>query len=554
MLNLVLVWLLLTLIVLGWGLVASWVLRRLGRGVLGGSLSTFQVAWLGYATLVGFLQLCSLVLAMNGVVIALTVVPAVAGLALQRRAIMACGRSLRARPRSLGVVTVVVVATTIVTAYAACDLVQWYDTGLYHLQAVKWATHYPAVPGLANLHYRFGYNNSVHLFAAYTDAFWEGVAAHIANGFLLLLALCQWFTTILFARGPRARLRQVFCLFTLPFLLTKLWSMEASSLSTDLALTVVSFVLVLEVLSLQPSSRTRALPLALIASLAAIVVTTKLAGLALTGVVLILVTLQLRSNATWRTRLLVFATPAVIVIGWVARGVIESGWLLYPVFGRLPLSWSVPHSVAEMDFGSIQSWSRIFGKGPEEVFGHGVWHWLAPWLDNFRGSHEFVLLLASLTLLAWRFASGPAGTARRAGELAALIGCLLGLTQWFTGAPDLRYGAFLFWLLPAVLVAPVVARAMRDPNLRPLVVALSFVVTFWAGGFAFRVDARVPQLWGRPPAPQRVMTDMSEAGPGNTISVPQKGDQCFDNELPCSPFRASVMRTSGSLRSGYNPP
>ena len=173
-------------------------------GVLGGTFSAFQLAWLGYATLVGFLQLCSLALAINGVVIALTVVPAVGGLALQRRAIMAFGRSLRVRPRCLGVVSVVVVATTIITAFAACDLVQWYDTGLYHLQAVKWAAHYPAVPGLANLHYRFGYNNSVHLFAAYTDAFWEGVAAHIANGFLLLLALCQWLTTILFARRIRA--------------------------------------------------------------------------------------------------------------------------------------------------------------------------------------------------------------------------------------------------------------------------------------------------------------------------------------------------------------
>ena len=86
--------------------------------------------------------------------------------------------------------------------YAACDLVQWYDTGLYHLQAVQWSTHYPAVPGLANLHYRLGYNNSVHLFAAYTDAFWEGVAAHIANGFLLLVVLCQWFSEIFFARTP----------------------------------------------------------------------------------------------------------------------------------------------------------------------------------------------------------------------------------------------------------------------------------------------------------------------------------------------------------------
>ncbi|CAN5671891.1 hypothetical protein BH11MYX1_BH11MYX1_00570 [soil metagenome] len=553
MLNLVLVWLLLTLIVLGWGLFAAWSLRRLGRGSLGGSLSTFQIAWLGYATLLGFLQLCSLVLAMNTVVIALSLAPAVAGFALQRHAIAAFARSLQARPRHLGVASAVVVTTSVVTAYAACDLVQWYDTGLYHLQAVKWAAHYPAVPGLANLHYRFGYNNSVHLFAAYTDAFWEGVAAHIANGFLLLIALCQWFTEILFARGPCARVRQVFCLFTLPFLLTKLWSMEASSLSTDLALTVVSFVLVLEVISLQPTSSARALPLALITSLGAAVLTTKLAGLALTGIVVVLVALQLRSSVTWRTRVLIFAWPAVIVFGWLARGVVESGWLLYPVFGRLPLSWSVPRSVAETDFGAIQSWARIFGKAPGEVFGHRVWHWLAPWLDSFRGSHEFVLLLAALALLAYRFANGPTGMARRAGEHAAILGCAFGLAQWFFGAPDLRYGAFLFWLLPAVLFAPMLARAIRDTNLRPLVMGFSFVVTLWAGGFAFHLDARVPRLWGRPPAPPHVLTNRATAGPGTELWVPSKGDQCFDSELPCSPVVSATLRTPGSLRGGYNP-
>jgi hypothetical protein len=551
-LNLVSVWVVLFLIVLGWGHLASWLLRRLGKGWLGCSISTFQLAWLGYATLVGFLQLCSLALAMNTVVIVLTVAPAAAGLALERRGIAAFARSLS--PRRLGVSAAVMLAATLVTAYASFDLVQWYDTGLYHLQAVKWAGHFPAVPGLANLHYRYGYNNSVHLFAAYTDAFWEGVAAHIANGFLLLLALCQWFSTILFARGPRARLRQVFCLFTLPCLLAKLWSLEASSLSTDLAVTVVSFALVLEVLSIQPDSRRRTLPLALIASLAANVVTTKLAGLALAGVVLVLVALQLRSNTNWRTRALVLTGPAVIVVGWVLRGVIESGWLVYPVFGRLPLSWSVPRSVAEMDFGAIQSWARMFGKGPEEVFGHGVWHWLAPWLETFRGSHEFVLFLAALALLAWRSANGPSGGARRAGEITAILGCALGLAQWFFGAPDVRYGAFVFWLFPAVLLAPMLAPAMREPSIRPIVLLCSFVVALWAGGFAFHVDAREPKVWGRPPAPRRVATELLPAGSGNIISVPREGDQCFDHELPCSPFRASVMRSPGSLRDGYNPP
>ena len=42
----------------------------------------------------------------------------------------------------------------------------WYDTLLYHAQVVKWNFTYPAVPGLAILHERFGYNSSFHLFAA----------------------------------------------------------------------------------------------------------------------------------------------------------------------------------------------------------------------------------------------------------------------------------------------------------------------------------------------------------------------------------------------------
>jgi hypothetical protein len=552
MLNLVLVWVLLFSIVLGWGLFATWLFGRVTA--FGGSLSTFQVAWLGYAMLLGFLELCSLVTAMNLLVIVLTVAPAIAGYALRRHAFAMRVRTLRRQPRRVAVVAVIVLATSLVAAYAACDLVQWYDTGLYHLQAVQWSTHYPAVPGLANLHYRLGYNNSVHLFAAYTDAFWEGVAAHIANGFLLLVVLCQWFSEIFFARTPRGRLRQVFCLFTLPFLLLKLWTMETASLSTDLALTVFSFALVLEVVSLQRTSRQRLLVLLPISALAAVVVTTKLAGLAVCGVAMLLIAYELRVAVAWRARLLVFACPAVIVVGWVVRGVIASGWLLYPVFGRLPLSWAVPRSVAEVDFGNIKSWARMFGKGPDEVFGHGLWHWFAPWLDGFRASHEFMLLLIALTLLAWRLASGPNGVVRRAAEAAAVIACGLGLAQWFFGAPDLRYGAFLFWLLPAVLIAPMLARAMREPTTRPLVVALSFVMTVWAGGFSFHLDAHVPKLWGRPPAPQHVVTDRVTAGPGTDVFVPEKTDQCFDAELPCTPYPTTTQRDPNSLRSGYTPP
>jgi hypothetical protein len=34
-----------------------------------------------------------------------------------------------------------------------------HDTGLYHWQTIKWLIQEPLVPGLANLHHRFGFNS-----------------------------------------------------------------------------------------------------------------------------------------------------------------------------------------------------------------------------------------------------------------------------------------------------------------------------------------------------------------------------------------------------------
>jgi hypothetical protein len=556
MINVLVMWLVLAAVLVGWGLLLIWGLRRSGGASFGGVLSVFQTLWLGYAGLLCFLQLLSLVLPIADIALVLSLPPAIAGFVLQRRIVRRRLRALRSRRRLLVTATCVIVLAAIVVDYVASDLVRWYDTGLYHLQAVKWIAEYGVVPGLGNLHMRFGYNNSVHVFGAYVDAYWQGMSAHVTNGFFLTAVLAQWFTEIFTARTPRGRLRQAFCLLTLPFLFTRLWTLEPSSLGTDLPTTVFAFALVLELLSLQPDSRGRQLlPLTLIMALAAVSFSTKLGGLSLFLVAAVLAVWLLRRGASWRDRLLVFALPLLIAIGWCIRGVITSGWLVYPVFGHLPLSWSVPVDVAADDLGNIQSWSRVWAKGPSEVFGHGFWHWFSQWLDVFRMSREFVLLVVACSLLAWRAAFGSANSpVRRIGEWAAIAACVLGITQWFVGAPDLRYGAFLFWSLPAVLFAPMIARPLRDVTLRPLVLASVLAVCVWGGAFAFRLDATIPKLWGRLRAPQTVEVERVSVEPGLEVFKPLTTDQCFDTALPCSPTPTSArLRRPGSLGSGFLP-
>jgi hypothetical protein len=42
----------------------------------------------------------------------------------------------------------------------------YYDGGLYYISAIRWEQAFGVVPGLANLHYRLGYNNSLFLLVA----------------------------------------------------------------------------------------------------------------------------------------------------------------------------------------------------------------------------------------------------------------------------------------------------------------------------------------------------------------------------------------------------
>ena len=219
-----------------------------------GALGTFQTMWLGFAMLIAYLQLAAFVMPIGTAALVVSFVPALAGYALQRRVV---ARRLRLGDRRAVLATGAAVACMLVViVYLASDYVSLYDTGLYHLQAVKWNASYSIVPGLANLEPRLGYNNSCFLFASYVDAFWEGIAVHATSGFLFAAVFAQSLVEIFSARSPAGRLRQVYCLLALPFWAAKLWGSETASLSSDLALAAVSFAAVLELLALPRVSRT----------------------------------------------------------------------------------------------------------------------------------------------------------------------------------------------------------------------------------------------------------------------------------------------------------
>ena len=77
-------------------------------------------------------------------------------------------------------------------AYAASHGYLHVDTGLYHAQSIRWAEEYGAVPGLALLHNRLGYNSAAFpLTALYSMKFLTERSLHGAAGYLALLVALE---------------------------------------------------------------------------------------------------------------------------------------------------------------------------------------------------------------------------------------------------------------------------------------------------------------------------------------------------------------------------
>jgi hypothetical protein len=553
------IWLVAFLALTGVGLLTTTAFMRWGGVSFRSPTTTFEAFWLGYVAVIAMLELWSFVAPIDAWPVVAVAVASVAGYGLSRRAAIRHVRRIVGRPRWAGAMAVVVLSTGFVVASrSGADPVGLTDTVLYHLQVVRWNATFPVVPGLANLHARLGYNNSIHLFAALIQRLWLGQAMHLAIGLLSAVIIIQWFKEILSSGNRYNRFRQAYCLLTLPFLLGKLRGTEVSSLSTDLPLAQLGLVIGLELLSLRTdSSRRLDLPLARVLGLAAVALTTKLGGMPLFGAAFIVaVATRWSGGVKLGRRILPLAIlPAAVLFPYLGRNAMLSGWLLFPTpMGNLHLSWSLPEYRVIEHFRWIESWARIPGRPPSEVLDHGFVHWFVPWFSSFRRTREMVLFLAASVLLVFRFIrrSSCERLVQPLPERVLVACCLCGLILWFRGAPDPRFGAPLFWVLFGAAGAPVLAALTRKRAARVVSIAVTLGFACWAGHVESVLSMK-PNWWDAP-RPAVAPTKLESSSPGLQVLIPVGSDQCSDAELPCTPEPGlQRLRRVGSLADGFLP-
>jgi hypothetical protein len=427
------------------------------------------------------------------------------------------------------------------------------DTNLYHAQAIRWIETYPAVPGLGNLHGRLAYNSAWMVAnALFSFAFLGGQSFHLMNAVLFLLAVLVFWQGFVDLWAGRFAVSSVLKALFLP-LAFYLLGTEVSSPGTDLPVSLLLWMVA--VLWTERVEDEKPYHTPLIVLLAAFALTVKLSA----APVALLAAAALGSEwlAGHKRRFFeIAACGLAIVLPFLARNVILSGYLVYP-FPALDLfsvDWKIAFERASSDQATVIAFGRRLTEETVATTPFSAWfpRWLSIQTIN-RRAILFLALLTPLVALAARFKPGKVWT--------GWLGMYMGVLYWLFSAPDFRFGYGFLVAALGLALAPVLVALLKRMPLSPKLVSsgihlltLGFLLLTLAASFEARTFAR---RWLLPADYDRVSTRPCPETSEIVIFCSQTVNEysaCSYFDFPCVPFIRSYIEMRGETwREGFRP-
>jgi len=369
-----------------------------------------------------------------------------------------------------------------------------YDTNLYHAQAIRWLEEYGIVKGLANIQSRAAYNSSVFcLSALYSMKYVFGQSMHTLQGFMALIMASICLSLGKVFKGKKVALSD-FAKIGAVYYLSLLYD-EITSPSSDYAVMIILFYIVIKWLELLEKKEASSVPYSLLCVVGVYTVTLKLtAGLIL--ILLIKPIIMLLKEKKWQEIGVYLLMGTLVIAPYLTRNVIISGWLLYP-FEHLDLfnvDWKVPEVVVSADAYQIKIW----GKGIHDYSLYGnVGVWFPNWFRTVLTSTEKLLILADLLALAILGVSLIVQVIKPKKEewdnFLVFITVAASYLFWQFSAPLTRYGYAYILLLSMLVFGWCYQRLFSER--KPYVVILTMLVLFLWKGYVLMQGALTTYLW-----------------------------------------------------------
>nr|WP_017854206.1 hypothetical protein [Leptospira interrogans] len=441
-----------------------------------------------------------------------------------------------------------------------------YDSGLYHIQSIKWIQEYSVVPGLANLHGRFGFNPNIFTIFALTSLKEIFKQEIFSVNFVIYSILVLHSINRIYKILKQEGFTNSFLLHSIVLFLILEQFMSLSSPTPDL----ISIVLPLYILTNLPKNENgihSKLNLENYFSsiiLSVYTISVKLATIPLCILILLLI---IRYKFDGKKLLIVISIIFLILLPWLIRNVILSGYLIYP-FSAIDIfnfDWKVPLNAVVSEKLSITGWARNPGEGYKEAAQMKFWEWFPIWWNTISKLNRLFIVISFLSPIFIFIYSLFKKIKIDFQTFAILFTSWIGVIFWILLAPDIRFGkAFLGVSAISLLLYfnfkinffPIkISKTSKQIILVFIFIIVSvFLINrrtynrcknFIRENSAFFVRPKKIEI------PQNL--EFKKIQMNNLeIFIPAEGDRCYDYEIPCMPYKNySLILRGKTLQSGF---
>lgn len=337
------------------------------------------------------------------------------------------------------------------------------DSSGYHFLNIKWNEEFKIVPGLANLFCQFGYNSSfLVLSAAFSFTTLFGQSIYAINVVITLWFFC-WLLKKYFHYNDYAKLIWIVLLF----IFLRQFPINLSSPSADSLASILVFYILFTILESSYDNLHQHWKYLFIMACFAVIIKLSTLPLLLVGVIPFFLK---RKNLTKRIKIFLNVLPfgVVIIIPWLIRNVVLTGYLIYP-FPQLDIfsvDWKVPYDVAFADRLHISQATKMAGDNLLVVSKMALYDWVPLWLPNLwvDNAANCILIIAGMfspvLFIVFR--------KKILNQFSVLLACFIsycGIIFWINTSPDIRFG--YHFIIPALFFPLLyIAQQPRMNNLR----------------------------------------------------------------------------------------
>lgn len=427
---------------------------------------------------------------------------------------------LKKHPCRTAVMILCILATMVWTAQVAGH----YDTGLYHAQAIHWIEEYGVVPGLGNLHMRLAYNSAFMSLQALFSLQWlSGQSLHTLNGFLCVFGIGYAVMTTRLQRDQAWKTSDLLKCVGVIYIVTARYSISSSG--TDIWALFLAVYVCTKWCEFAEAEEQSAGPWCFVCLVGIYALTVKLSAAVIVMLTIYPMYLLIRQRDI--RRIVGNAAAAVtIVLPFLLRNVIISGYLIYPYAGidLFQVDWKMDRSVLASDSMDI----KMYGRGITDIHEYDtpLSKWVPHWFGRQETADQILIVIGAVCAVGLIYRLWKYIRARQIREAIFTVTVLLSLAFWFVTAPLMRYGIVYLMIVTAVCAGEIIKRKQSVNFNRIISVVLILISIPVCWNYISKVGTLCeaePGLWVKQeeypawPAVQRQVGNL-------TIWVPEEGD------------------------------